>query len=512
MLPAPEPTSCPAQAQPSPGLAADYARAAAAFSDVARLYPNAAPATNRTSSGETRAARAAHLRGALAEAHKLSLRPLPSGQQWTFADHDYTRARILETCGMRGAALRRYREIVWTAYTLPGTVTLAREGLKRLGHPDIVPALASDGKSDPAEAKRAYRAALALGRSLAEKGQLPLAYAAFCNAISYAHKSGALAGIDANDLAGPVFAELGLVSYQLRALDDAEDFTMAAIRREWFSKNPGGVAGALYNLGLILEGKGDTLGAIEAYQASLLRRASTTVSARLAALVPGADQPIVVPRAMLGPFASLSQYCQKSARSACSMDTTPDDTSYECKGKLVESARGVVPPYLSVGLLQTGCLFDPAQHRGNHSYRLVIRTAAGFFVSAVIATRFANRRCDSSLRPLEFALRDLVPGGAPEVVLRLGHTSSCVGQGEDINDQQQEFLLLAGIGPSGRPSATSAIPLLDARQETGAERKKYRQSATATFLPEGKLRLSSQPGKAPDALAGLLAEHPLRFP
>lgn len=510
-----EPSGCPAQGQSPPGLAADYKRAGDAFAVAARLYPNAVGERARASSSETLAARAAHQRGAWAEAQKLAQPGLPDGPQWAQADHDYTRARIFESCGMRRAALRQYREIVWTPYALPGTVSLAREGLRRLGHPDLVPALASEGSPDPAEAKRAYRAALAEGRSLAEKGQLAAAYAALCNAVSYAVKSGALSGVDSSSLSGPVYAELGLLAYGQRALDDAEDFTRAAIQREWFSQSPGGVAGALYNLGLILEEKGDKLGAIEAYQASLQRRGNATVRARLVALWPGADQPLVAPRALLGPFASLAEYCQRSARSACSMDTTPDETTYECRPSLVDSLRGVTLPYRQVGLLKTGCLFDPSQGRGNHHYRLVIQTAAGVFVSSVIATRWQNRRCDSQVQVRELALRDLVPGGAKEIVLRLQHRSSCVGKGEDLKEEAGEILALAGLGPSGQPSATAAIPLRVSEEDTEAERQPRRQtrqhSASVTFLPDGKLRLVAGPSGAPAELSGLLGEHPLHF-
>ena len=69
---------------------------------------------------------------------------------------------------------------------------------------------------------------------MAEAGQLPAAFGALCNAISHAHKAGALSGRDANDWVAPAFAELGLVAFRQGALDDAQAFTQEAIRREWF--------------------------------------------------------------------------------------------------------------------------------------------------------------------------------------------------------------------------------------------------------------------------------------
>lgn len=510
--PPPEATRCPEKGQPSSTLRAEYDRAAAAFADAARLFPNAAGESARKSSAETLAARAAHLQGSLSQAHKLSQEPLTGAQIWASADHSYTQARILEDCGMRRAALRQYRDIVWTAYALPGTVALAREGLRRLGHPDITPALHNEGSQDPAELKAAYRAALAQGRSMAEAGQLPAAFGALCNAISHAHKAGALSGRDANDWVAPAFAELGLVAFRQGALDDAQAFTQEAIRREWFGA-VGSAAGALYNLGLILEARGDRLAAIEAYHESLRRRPNGTVAARLATLLPGSDQSIVTPRAMLGPFASLAEYCRASAASGCSMDSSPSEVTYECKAQLSERARGIVPPYQSVGLLRTACLFDPKQGRGTHHYRLVVQTAAGMFVSSVIASRFQNRRCESQIESRELALRQIVAGGAPEIVVRLRHTSSCVGQGEDLHDEEQELLLLAGLGPSGQPSATLGIPLLDAQNETrpGRGGSRTQSQASATFLPDGTLRLSAGAAGAPASLSGLLGDHPLRF-
>ena len=67
------------------------------------------------------------------------------------------------------------------------------------------------------------------------------AFVALCSAVSHAHKVGALTGRNPSDLAAPAFAELGLVAYRQGVLDDAQEFTQEAIRREWFGA-PGSAA------------------------------------------------------------------------------------------------------------------------------------------------------------------------------------------------------------------------------------------------------------------------------
>lgn len=506
---------CPQPSPPTPTQKADYERAAAAFADVPRLFPNASALDARQPSSPSAAARAAHLRGDLTAAYTQIEQAPPTASAWTQADQLYTRARLAEACGLKQVALRLYRDILWTAYALPGTVALARQGLARLGQPSTVAALPSEAPTTKDEALKAYRAALSQGRDLAAKKQFEKATLAFVDAISYANKAGAHGGIDASEWEAPALSELGLAAYERRDLDEAQHYTREAIRRELFLRE-GSAAGSLFNLGLILEAKGDTLGAISAYRASLARRPHAAVQKRLLALAPGSDRPLIVPRPLLGPFPSLASYCQKSAPSACLGDPIPDELTYACQpSRLAATAKGLQAPYKQVALFSTGCLFDPEASRGNHYYRLLIETEKGVFLSSVIAERFANRRCDSEVKVRELALRQVVPGGSAEVVLRLRVTSSCVLGEYESRDSESEFLVVAGIAASGTPSSTDSIPLVvGVTEQAGGPRSKPkhgRLSAQASFLPDGTLRISGDPKSVPAPLSSLLGDHSLVF-
>lgn len=507
---------CPEKGGPQPTLKADYDRAQAAFQDVARMFPAAREPEAKAPLSANLAARDVHLRGDLARAQaQLDAAP-PGSQAWLQADQEYTQARLREACGMPRAARLLYLNILWTPYALPGTVALAREGLARLGLPGLVAALPSEGPANKDDALKAYRAALSTGRAAVEKNKPAEARIAFLNAISHASQAGAHGGIDSSDWQAVAFSELGLAAYQLRDLDEAQHFTREAIRRELFLP-AGRAAGSLYNLGLILEAKGDALGAITAYRASLSRRENATVRGRLAALLPGSDRPIVVPRAMLGPFPSLAAYCEKAAPTACLADSSPDAVTFGCQRRdPVAEVKAPQAPYTQVALFSTGCLFDPAQGRGTHAYRLLIGTARGVYVSPVVGERFENRRCESKATVRELALRDVVPGGAPEVVLRLQVDSSCVRGAGEGRDAASEFLLVAGLGAAGVPSSTESIPLaLEIRPQGGsanAQRKEGRQRAQAGFLPDGTLKLEGDATSVPSALSGLLGAHRLLFP
>jgi len=148
------------------------------------------------------------------------------------------------------------------------------------------------------DAKRC-RAAIADGRKAERGGDHAAATAAF-------ERAAALRPGDA-----AVLSELGWSAYQAKDLTRAEQATRAAIAAAKDYASQRVKAASLYNLGRILEDKGQRPGAVEAYLGSLALRPSRTVREQLAKLDPQAalDADPLKPVAMLGPFATFEATC-----------------------------------------------------------------------------------------------------------------------------------------------------------------------------------------------------------
>jgi len=124
-----------------------------------------------------------------------------------------------------------------------------------------------------ADVKR-YQAIMDEGAKAAKKGDHAGAVAAFDRALA----------IKPNDQAA--LTDQGWSAFQMHALDRAEAITRKAIAA---GGDPRRTAAAQYNLGRILEERGNKAGAIAAYQESLKLRPNRVVSARLAGLDPAAS-------------------------------------------------------------------------------------------------------------------------------------------------------------------------------------------------------------------------------
>ena len=118
---------------------------------------------------------------------------------------------------------------------------------------------------DPGSAQ----AALGEGRALAKRGDHSAAIAAFGRALSADPRSCSAA------------SELSLSALALKDLERAERHARDATD---FCVSPKQLAGASYNLGLVLSAKGDTRGAVEAFERSLEHNPNHTVDKALAAL------------------------------------------------------------------------------------------------------------------------------------------------------------------------------------------------------------------------------------
>jgi len=313
----------------------------------------------------------------------------------------------------------------------------------------------TDGKSvDPADRVR-YRAALKRGQSAYSNNDYQAAIAAFNEALA------AIPG-DARAL-----SELGLAAYRKQDFAAAE----ASLRRSIAAAGDHDVKGAsLYNLGRVLEDRGDKPGAIDAYRQSLGERPNATVRERLAGLDAAAAAALdpLAPRVLLGPFADLTQFCATARRAECRGEPGEGDSEYRCDGKPIRKLDAPAAPYRAVVLFNASCWFDPRHDYGLRKYHLAIRTKDGWFVARESPATWNNRRCDEALTVRGLELTDAVAGGAPEVVLRVERKGECTGGGgsETWTDQ---YLVVAGVGASGRPSATPPILTAEHRESSDFE-------------------------------------------
>jgi hypothetical protein len=112
-------------------------------------------------------------------------------------------------------------------------------------------------------------------------------------------------------------------------------------------------------------------------------------------------------------------------------------------------------------------------------------------------------------------VRDVVPGGAPEVLVK---TSASFDHRGTLTSEVTS-LRVVGIGASGRPAATPAILVEQSAEELDDEGETLRKSGGSlrvTFDAEGILDV--KPGKKvgaglpKDTLGALVGKHSLAFP
>src|SRR5690606_26880819 len=105
---------------------------------------------------------------------------------------------------------------------------------------------------------------------------------------------------------------------------------------------------------------------------------------------------------------------------------------------------------------------DAIVGQGEVAFYLAFKTQGGWFVSQEVAYVYNPGAFGifQGLEGQELVLRDVIPGGTPEVLFRFvhhGHDSNMAGA-EQL-DSSFERLVVCGIGPSGKPSCTNPIPL-----------------------------------------------------
>jgi hypothetical protein len=278
-----------------------------------------------------------------------------------------------------------------------------------------------------------YKSALADGRKAVRKKDHAAAIAAFGRAIAVIPTGSA------------ALSELGWEEFLTKDFAKAETHTRAALEATGSGQDVRYrdiKAGALYNMGRILEQKGDNKAAAKSYVDSLELRANRVVRERLAKIDPkaAAEADPQRPRAMLGPYKSLAKACA---------DLPDPDNSGDCPSKEHEPTKmaKAKKPWLAAQLFVGG---------GGMMCFLAAKLAAGWFVDT------NGEMCEEvrglSLETDSFAVEDMVPGGRPELVLRVTSKTDSRGDPDEDGVRASEpsgceaSMIVCGIGESGEPS------------------------------------------------------------
>lgn len=297
-------------------------------------------------------------------------------------------------------------------------------------------------------------------------------------------------------------SELGWAAFLAGDLSRAEQASHAAASLSTCTEHQR--AASLYNLGRVVEARGDIRGAVKAYTDSLTYRASSVVLSRLAQIDPqaaAAADPLR-PQPMSGPFSSLAAYCE---------DQGIDP--HECLARVPWGKTHGLPtklpkPYRQVRLF-----------RQEDDCHLAVQTERGFFVHPFTCAwhRFSAERAD-------FAVSDIVPGGQPELVLRVFNRIGYKSDASEIDDDEgtsatispelgicQRLWIVCGIGSSQSPSCSNLVLAEKDDCEEPPDQVNWSWQLAPLFGPDGKLELKPT-GKIPlhgdRALPGL---HILRF-
>jgi tetratricopeptide (TPR) repeat protein len=412
------------------------------------------------------------------------------------------------------------------AIVLVGLALALGAGCKRREQPRTPPAppptsaAARGAREKPrpptADEKKRYREALRRGRGLDRQGDLAGAIQAFRDAL----------GAIPDDAAA--LSELGWAAYRAKDLKTAEEATRKAVDRAGETRLR---AASLYNLGRVLEDRADKAGAVEAYARSLELRQSRPVRERLAKLDPAAAAraEIFGVHPLIGPLAGgMEAFCKRPENRCDAMGDGEDKPEQGCEAVDVKVTGALAPPWQEVAVWSVSCTLRDDSDVG---YHLAVRTARGWYVYAGLGTGGEGRRHGQELKVAALELRDVVPGGAPELVVRWSETQSSYSGGSNRSwDSEYDYLLVAGFGASGAPSATGKVPLAVTHETTRMfdedEQKEGEGEDTSdlgktsiimdfAFTADGQLELKGPTkveGKPEEDLGRYAGRHPLVFP
>ena len=376
-----------------------------------------------------------------------------------------------------------------------------------------------------ADQRRGYREALKEGRELHLAKDYAGAVAAFDRAL-------AIREDDARAL-----GEKGWAQFQAGDLAGAEKSTVEAIARTSNKKFLGGMH---YNMGRIHEQRGAKERAVASYRRSLeVRPGNEVVTGRLTRLggaVPTRNSFTGV--APAGPFPDLAAACDSFAKRAQADDADvrihcgqtrgePDEGTNEPIEKTV-SGQGAI---LEARFVETPLTWSDDGWSTESYYHLVLRTAAGWYWVDELAYVYNPGAFGiyEELSVETLALRQIVPGGEPELEVSFTHSRMDSDMGlNEVEEWQRRVLIVCGVGGSGAPTCTEQIGFAESasrgiliEEDEGREefehdpRDLYDTSwkLSYAFDGNGAVVLTGDFGRPKDPIArALLGAHPLVFP
>lgn len=287
-------------------------------------------------------------------------------------------------------------------------------------------------------------------------------------------------------------------------------------------------ASILYNRGRVAEARGDGAEAIDAYQRSLRLRPHPATYQHLTALAGGTRYqfgPEV--RRLQGPYGKLGELCQEErvlSEAAGEGDDVeagsggPSSVS-PAFGCLPDAAKGLyadvvdVPadralpaPWKALRFVET--------RPSAWSVRLhaALRTEKGWFVLPDVAMLVRGTPgTTESVTRLSAHTEPLFAGGSAEVVLEVETRWVVAEEGVELESETHRVELLCGVGPSGIPSCTGALPrATTARRHEPGESTRWTVDRRAT--PEGLLVLEGDRDALDEPAAAVLGAHRIAFP
>lgn len=160
----------------------------------------------------------------------------------------------------------------------------------------------------------------------------------------------------------------------------------------------------------------------------------------------GADKPsgappdtFVAAEAYAGPAATIQAACAEEG--------------VKCKAKKLKKKPKPVAPYVDLGLIGR-------KGEGTFEEYLGIQTDKGWYLFELFSwgTGYGGR---GSLKLTSVEIRDVVPGGSPEVLVTGKRVTSSESSSYGRHGDKEELLWVCGVGPSGAPSCAEILLAID---------------------------------------------------
>lgn|GEM_PF-6900225 len=343
-----------------------------------------------------------------------------------------------------------------------------------------------DKGRDPSDSERTMATELKRGRQLASKGQHAEAVHAFDAALRSVPDE------------PRVLNELG---WELRLTGDltrAEEVCRKAAKKG----EPPMRAPALYNLGRVLEQRGDKPAAILAYRESLDLRENKSVRERLLDLDPSASKDAFGPHPLDGPVASIAAWCAANKDESCHLTD----------GAVHFSLPKPQGQWLAVEVFTVG--------ESPEDCAVGVRTKRGWFVGRLMSCKESEFRHGVEI---SVTLIDRVPSAVgPELEIEAKGTDSMKDYDEEAGhsvcclDADFKSFVVCGIGASGTPHCTPDIdlyPSLDAPKNASDTKlaATWANDELVLIRDDGKPIDDKKPRLAP-SLKATAGRHRLVFP